>query len=272
MPSMDISIVPPPVVSQPVLLGILWSGSIFSLLVLSTRLEIRRRIYSTLKTDDYLVICAWVLSLATTILWTILRDDLYASLAAADSVASLNEVLDEAGTMLRGMLASDILSWTCLWSVKLSFMAFFYPLGKQIKSQRMLWWGVIGFILIGYLVCVGTLDYECLTSRGLDILNICSKRRVIDWEYAALRTITAMDVVTDALIVMVPGSIVWRVHIAWRKKLALTGICCLTIVMIVAAILRIAICSTGKKPDVSWWLVWNSVETTLGTTAPQYLA
>lgn len=127
-------------------------------------------------------------------------------------------LLDQFATALHGNLASYICSWSCLWSVKLSFVVFFHGLGRQIKAQQILWWSVLRFIVATYLVCISILDYGCLTSRGLDILGRyypvyplfgrlianeplekCTSQEVIDYEYANIRVTTTFDIVSDVL-------------------------------------------------------------------------
>lgn len=41
-------------------------------------------------------------------------------------------------------------------------------------------------------------------------------------------------------------------------------VCSLTVFMVVVAIVRITVGSPGKVPDLTWLLLWNSVEMTLG--------
>jgi hypothetical protein len=50
----------------------------------------------------------------------------------------------------------------------------------------------------------------------------------------------------------------------WRKKLMLTGICCLTVVMIIVAVVRSALGAPARVPDPTWLLLGNSLEMTLG--------
>lgn len=69
---------------------------------------------------------------------------------------------------------------------------------------------------------------------------------------------------------MLSGNIVWRVPMAWRKKLLLTGICCLTIAMVIVSIIRIVVGAPGKAAgDLTWLLLWNAVEMTLGKLGQQ---
>ncbi|KAI1493659.1 hypothetical protein F5X96DRAFT_620776 [Biscogniauxia mediterranea] len=254
-------VVQAPSVSQPTLIGVLWSGTAFSIIVVSARLVIRLKLFGRLKIDDYLVLWALAFNLTSTLIWTVLSRDLYITLVTEEADwASLLNVIAEA---LHGNLASYICSWSCLWSIKLSFMAFFHGLGRQIRSQQILWWCVLVFIVATYAVCVGMFDYTCLTSAGQDVLANCNTQRNLDYEYANTRVSTTFDIVTDALIVAVSANIVWRVHLPWRKKLLLAFICSLTIFMMIVAIVRITVGAPGKAPDLSWLLLWNSVEMTL---------
>ena len=155
--------------------AVLWTGTILALLVTISRLAIRLRIFKRLKADDYLVISAFLFFLSTTIIWQNLADDLYFSLALETSVpvdlSDLDEIFRRVQSFLRATLANYLLSYSCLWAIKLSFMAFFRTLGRKIKTQQIIWWSVLIFVFISYIICVATLDYRCFTSSGLDILG-----------------------------------------------------------------------------------------------------
>ncbi|KAI1762362.1 hypothetical protein GGR53DRAFT_502037 [Hypoxylon sp. FL1150] len=71
--------------------------------------------------------------MASTITWTVLRNDLYLTLDSG-SAKDLMPLLEKVGSTLLDNLASYIYSWSCLWSIKLSFMAFFHGLGRQIRA------------------------------------------------------------------------------------------------------------------------------------------
>ncbi|KAI0018949.1 hypothetical protein F4780DRAFT_749400 [Xylariomycetidae sp. FL0641] len=248
-------------VTRTALLGVMWSGTAFSIIVVIARLIIRRKLFRQFKTDDFLVISALVFYLASTLTWTILINNLYITLNSnpVDPIALLNTF----GPALHGNLASYICSWSCLWSIKLSFMSFFHGLGRQVRSQRILWWCVLVFIIASYIVCIGLLDYGCLTANGIEILKKCASQWTIDYEYANTRVFTTLDIVTDMSIVAVSANIVYRAHIPWNKKAVLAFVCSLTAVMVVVAIIRITVGAPNKVPDLSWLLLWNSVEMTL---------
>ncbi|CAG9988257.1 unnamed protein product [Clonostachys byssicola] len=260
------SIVLPPVVSQGVLLGILWTGSCISILTVISRLAIRWRVLAKFKADDYLVIAGLLFSLASTLIWTVLIGDLYALLNAGATLGTgdFSTLFSRAGKALHGNLASYICSWSCLWSIKLAFIAFFYELGRQIRFQQILWWSILVFVISTYIVCIGILDYGCLTSVGFNIMAKCMTAEVVEYEYSNTRITTAFDIVTDFMIVGLSANIVWRAQVPWKKKVMLACICSLTVVMVVIAVIRITVGAPSKgAPDLSWLLLWNSVEMNL---------
>lgn len=62
----------------------------------------------------------------------------------------------------------------CLYLVKLSFMAFFHGLGRNLRAQKVLWWCVLGFIIASYTISVAMFDYSCLTADWEHILGKCT--------------------------------------------------------------------------------------------------
>lgn len=64
---------------------------------------------------------------------------------------------------------------------------------------------------------------------------------------------------------VIPGNIVWKARVPLKKKIALAGICSLTAFMMVCAIIRVAGDTKGKSTDLTWFLVWNAAEMTVGT-------
>lgn len=76
------------------------------------------------------------------------------------------DVLDRTQRLLRGNLAAYLLAYTSLWSVKISFIIFFRRFGDKLRNQRIAWYAVFGFCVASFAVCIGTVDYRCLTSSG----------------------------------------------------------------------------------------------------------
>lgn len=146
-----------------------------SLTVLLLRLYIRRTVLGQFKADDYLVAAAWICFCAVSITWSILGKDLYAAIDADTSslttVSRLVSYLKEYAQALHANLGTYFSTWTSLYLVKLSFMVFFRGLGNKIKTQTILWWCVLAFIIASYAVSVGMFDYGCLTADWAHIIG-----------------------------------------------------------------------------------------------------
>jgi len=52
-------------------------------------------------------------------------------------------------------------------------MVFFNGLGRNLRAQRVLWWSVLGFIIVSYIVSVAMFDYSCMTADWAHILGTC---------------------------------------------------------------------------------------------------
>ncbi|KAK8105156.1 hypothetical protein PG999_008515 [Apiospora kogelbergensis] len=112
-----------------ILKGILWSGVTFSITVVVARLGVRIRLFGRLKVDAYLVVCAIAFIIASALVLAIFGDVLYYRSTLAKDIA----------VATHDTLASYLCYYSCLWSFKLSFMAFFYGLGRQIRALEILW-------------------------------------------------------------------------------------------------------------------------------------
>ncbi|GLA74922.1 hypothetical protein AtubIFM55763_006174 [Aspergillus tubingensis] len=123
---------------------------------------------------------------------------------------------------LRGQLAGYLLSYTSLWSVKLSFIFFFRHLGNRFRAQRILWWVVLAFVIACYGGTLGVLDYA---------------------------------------FIVLSGHVMWRVKIDIRRKLALIGVSFLTAFIIIIALVRLELSVSGTGILSPAWLVfWNAIE------------
>ena len=65
-------------------------------------------------------------------------------------------------------------------------------------------------------------------------------------------------------VMIIPASLLWRVSIQLKKKLALGGIFSLSVFIIVASITRVAVVSSTKATDQSWYYVGSAIEMAIG--------
>ncbi|KAK4184623.1 hypothetical protein QBC35DRAFT_539852 [Podospora australis] len=189
-------------VSHTTLLAILWSGTALSLVVFLFRLTFRIKVMHRLKLDDYLVIASFAFYLASTIVYTVLARSIgtiIESWVGTDSSADILDLIARAALGLHALLASYVMLCTSLWLIKFALMAFFRGLGRKMRSQRILWWSVLVYIVASYFVAIGTMDWQCLTSNPLDMSANCDgrPRDAVYFVFTANRIQLAMDISSD---------------------------------------------------------------------------
>ncbi|MCJ1282375.1 hypothetical protein MMC26_001698 [Xylographa opegraphella] len=256
-------------VSQDTLLAVLWAGVAVSFCFFVFRIYVRMKVFHRVSVDDGFLLAAWIMSLGSASIWQAARKQLYLGVAVAsgESVALPTDFFSEMQTFLRSLLAAYLIQFTTLWSVKLSFLFFFRGLGRNVKRQRIIWWTAMAFVLASLAVCIGTLDYLCLASSVTYIIEYCESTRTVDMEYLALRLSTSLDILTDVSIILVSTNILWNIKINLRKKLALVGICSLTVFVIVVAIIRVVISTKDDTLDLTWLILWGGVESSVGQSS-----
>ena len=73
-----------------------------------------------------------------------------------------------------------------------------------------------------------------------------------------------MDIVTDLLVVSFPIILLWKVQITMRQKLGLALFLCLSLVMVVVAVVRIAgIHLSRGNVDIVWLAFWMQQESSI---------
>ncbi|KAI4193928.1 MAG: hypothetical protein LQ346_003789 [Caloplaca aetnensis] len=78
---------------------------------------------------------------------------------------------------------------------------------------------------------------------------------------------TAIDVITDIMVLSFPIILLWEVRVDVRQKFALGISLCLSIVMIVVAIIRIsAFRLTNGEVDMVWLAFWQQQESSIAIT------
>ena len=132
------------------------------------------KVFRHLQPDDAFVFIAWLLSVANSAIWTATSKELYFTLDLATGRLTKMppDFLQRLERLLSCYLASYILGYASLWSIKISFIVFFRKLGEKLQSQRIAWYAVLGFCIASFAVCFGTVDYRCLTSKGMNIIGM----------------------------------------------------------------------------------------------------
>ena len=128
------------------------------------RIFVRVKIFRRLFPDDALVLAAWLMNIGYAAVWQWCGNQLYLSIAVASGKLLIPspEVVEQLQTFLHGLFVACYLFYTCLWSIKMSFLIFFWKLGHNVQRQKILWWAIFAITLASYAVCLGLVDYRCL--------------------------------------------------------------------------------------------------------------
>ena len=62
---------------------------------------------------------------------------------------------------LHSVAPLNILFYTTLWSVKLSFLMFFRRLGSKVNGHKVWWYVVLAITIAALIASVGDIDYRC---------------------------------------------------------------------------------------------------------------
>lgn len=229
--------------------------------------------------DDFFVIFAWLLALLTAVNDQVIEQWASQLIAATSSQHQPlpSSFFDKRDKYYRYSVLVLVFFYTSLWAVKVSFLMFFRRLSHNVTGQKLLWWCVFAFTLASYFVCIGDIEYSCLTAPLENIFDYCSTDAALRFQRITLKFNCAIDVLTDfasksshlpmvlnksALIewtvMAIPISMLWGVQMSLRKKAALVGIFSLAIITCVFAIVRVIVISTETRQlHVLWSYKWN---------------
>jgi hypothetical protein len=92
-----------------------------------------------------------------------------------------------------------MLFYACLWSIKLSFLLFFYRLGvSSIPKLHWHWWGVTVVTILCFLGCFAALPYYCSFGGKKALLtSYCSVEH--NMSFLSMKVNCVLDVFTDLL-------------------------------------------------------------------------
>lgn len=113
--------------------------------------------------------------LANNILWHTQLSAVYELYAAEAGLAfglfPTNDTINQILNMLKSLIAFNVLFNCCLWSIKASFLAFFYQLGNRSGTRNIWWWIVTVFSACTFIACIGDFNWSCSIGSELHILS-----------------------------------------------------------------------------------------------------
>ncbi|CAI6283424.1 unnamed protein product [Periconia digitata] len=252
-----------PWVAQDTFIGILWGGEAVGSLFIFLRLFIRYRAFSKFWSDDYIIMITWLCSLSICVLWQINANNLYNQYKMSNGELQLTaDTIQHEMVLLRGSAAFLMLWHICIYGIKAAFLIFFGRLDQLHDGPRKKWrWFVSVFTICSGMTSIGVTDWQCLLSRLAYVLTQCANPQQLRFQHLGFIVSCVLDVISDALIISIPVTMLWNVRVHLGKKLALMSLFSLTIIVMMTAVARVAVNPTKHiQADPSWLYLWYNIE------------
>ncbi|KAK9851057.1 hypothetical protein MYU51_011255 [Penicillium brevicompactum] len=244
------------------LIGIAWGGAILGIIFTSARIAVRIRYMKRLLADDYFMLFALVLLIANAILHTLETPHLYYLALNPTGIDIEHHVLH----YLCYEFAISGIFWTILWSVKGSFLALFWMISDGLPVYRRAWWGVVVFACLAYVGCWVVLVNTCHPPASYFRYGPGQCGQSVDFMgfTIAVSYSTAVDTLTDLLVMSLPLRIIWVAKINMKQKIGIALVFMIGFTIIAAAIVRaVEITGTSTFSDPGALAVWGIVETSI---------
>ncbi|MCJ1427199.1 hypothetical protein MMC29_005102 [Sticta canariensis] len=157
-------------------------------------------------------------------------------------------------------IAFIILTYTAICAVKFSFLFFLRILVRRIPRMLIFWRVVVVITCVvwvtGSIGAVVRCPYYDLRST-----KSCVEKSGISKVLGLGALLMILDIATDMLIMMIPIYLLWHIQITLRQKIVVGAFFCLSIMMILTAVIRVVgIHSSRDKDNHNWQIFWQVAE------------
>ncbi|KAF2109416.1 hypothetical protein BDV96DRAFT_651854 [Lophiotrema nucula] len=232
------------------------------LIATTVRCYIRFRIQREFGWDDAILIfglCCLISGMA--LLFTVI-DTMYQAESlvfgsegfAAIASMNISEIAEQSARYHIFSTAALVLMWFSICSVKFCFLAFFRKLIRQMPTMIMYWWIVLSFNIAATVYGVTIYLAGCPYFRADQMLQTmsCVQGSKLKLSINLSTSQMALDIAGDLFILVIPILLIWKIRINWTQKAALALTLCLTIIMVIITIARIAGLKWKGKVDLVW--------------------
>ncbi|KAF2141164.1 uncharacterized protein K452DRAFT_35890 [Aplosporella prunicola CBS 121167] len=236
-----------------------------AIVAVAARIKIRIQDMRCLLLDDYILLFATVcLTVSLGILYWEMTE-LYLLGALTNMPTKIVLSAGEITSMLDFNKKSSIntpLNWIAITAVKFSFLAYFSKLVQNISPKlKTYFWCVIVFTGSS-LVFIASSNFINCPYYGREGFEKCPD---VGSQSRALGTLigtTAVDVITDILVISFPVIIIYHMRMSRQRKLAFAAVLSLSLAMIIIAIMRLVVGLTVKSVhlDSVFLVFWQHIE------------
>ncbi|KAG9231786.1 hypothetical protein BJ875DRAFT_105796 [Amylocarpus encephaloides] len=170
---------------------------------------------------------------------------------------------------LKYFYITEIFFLLSIMLIKVSILLFFIRIFPGGNHRKMIW-GLMALLLITHMTSVCTAIFQCVPFRG-NWENWMYKSPPVKCinVYAAILASAGSSLALDILILVFPIPILWKLKLAWNKKIQLLLIFSVGIFVVICACARIPTLKLMKASrDPSWdqqpVAVWSGLEAVTG--------
>ncbi|RAQ41748.1 hypothetical protein AFGD_001255 [Aspergillus flavus] len=281
-----------------------WGLYLIALILMALRVASRISIRERLKADDYFAFSSFALLSVETAIHTAAVSPYIDAFNAAQNSADFGNALSESPALrenvtvvLRYSFASLIIFWLTVWCVKFSMLFFLRPIMLPIPVYLEGWYIVFGFTVMNLVGCFLIQFFGCLPfGLNFSIDNdscVSGNSR----EPGKLYGTTALDTLSDVMIVILPTRHLFELPATKRQKAGLVVIFALGWIIVtlpsylsIAALLAMGLVS-DKTDQIAfslvraihasragddflgpinqrWLAIWSHVECVVGQCSP----
>ena len=211
--------------------------------------------------DDFCLFFACVCLITATVLLNLGADNLYQisvyrnMVNLVDEVSS-KQVIDGSVKIQNFIYPYGCVSWATIFFVKYSYLAFFHAIIDRQHSMIVYWRCICIFTFFAGVFNITSAFIGCpeFGTKSLKCTNHYYLKRLL-----ATQCVTIIfDIVTDLLILSLPIYMLYKVKIKTKQKLGVGSFLCLSVFMIIIAIIRIS--KINAADFEVWACFWQHFE------------
>ncbi|KAE8149552.1 hypothetical protein BDV25DRAFT_140664 [Aspergillus avenaceus] len=243
-------------VSATKLIAITWTGVALGLVFTTMRVVIRVRRAHGILVDDYFVIVGLILLITNAVLQTIQTPHIY-SMLFGENIVHHTVLYTRYEFIIIGLF------WSVLWSIKGSFLALFWSITAGLPGYRRACLATGLFAFLSYGGCWFASAFTCHPATDYFKFGKCTKPIDRKGSIISISYSTAVDILTDLIIMYIPLHLLHRAKITLRQKISLGFIFSIGCFIIATAIVRAVQITDKAYTDPVGLAVWGVVESSV---------
>ncbi|ROW01344.1 hypothetical protein VMCG_05887 [Cytospora schulzeri] len=252
----------------------------FILAVLSTLARCVIRVFTRRRPglDDFFVVLA---TAALAVTWGVLLkqlNSLYITEALNDHPTEFQITLDELPDLLAVSKWSKIMvamGWLSIFAIKGAFLCFFSVLIRQLSRGINIYFWVVVVFNVGSWLTLSFIDWAICPYVGEKTIQ-CEVHFNYNTSLAVNTVSPVFDIICDIMIVSIPILVLSRSLMSTWQKISYSGILCLSVVMIIMALIRlvgsvVTTHKTNRGTAPIWGTFWEMLEACLAVIMACFL-